>query len=123
MPEVFIRDMNGRLARAGEVTLPSNRNFRDAWVWNGPVMEVDMPTARWLYRDRVKTAEKAMAAELLPRLFDAELGNNPLEKAELARLRGKARNSRDDTAIDAATTPEDLLALWDDESLGSFTEE
>jgi len=52
--------------------------------------------------------------------LDAELTDDPVAKAELVRLRGKAKDSVSSSNVDAAATPEALVALWDTESLGDW---
>jgi len=63
MSDTYIRDRNGHLTRAEDVTAPQN----NAWEINGRVIEVDMHkdfrTARELYRAKVKAAETVQARQ------------------------------------------------------------
>ena len=102
------------------LTVPPSREFRDAWVLNGTVVEIDMAKARDIHRARIRRERVERfepfdkEATPLTRKFALGTSLTPQENARLLRAEQGAKKLRDapaDPRIDAATTPEQLAAL------------
>ena len=94
------------------VTKPANRDFRDAWVLNGTVIEVDMVKARDTHRDRLRAARADEFAINDIAINDAILEDDAAGKTAAIARRDELRDVPSDPAIEAATTPEELSAVW-----------
>jgi len=114
MTKTYVRDVNGDVVDADNVKMPASRAWRDAWKRNGAAIDTDMVAARKLFRGMAKRSlEERMKADIVPAFMDAVLEK---DTAALAVIKGLRRASKlIDTlpAIDSATTPEELSALWD----------
>lgn len=91
---------------------PQKKPFRNAWVWNGTALSVDMPKARVIWRQEMRRKR----AERWP-LWDAEYlkadeAGDATRKAELAAKRQQLRDVTAHPGIGAATTPDELRAVW-----------
>ena len=92
------------------VATPKDRTFRAAWKAEEGVIEVDMAAAREIFRDMLRRARKAKLEEL-----DAAARKFRRDEEQLDLIDVEAQRLRDlpaDPRIDAASTPEELLALW-----------
>ena len=94
--------------------LPKGREFRNAWVNHPtrPGLEVDMPKARVIHMDRIRAKrDEALAASDGPMLRAMENNDAP----EIARLKAERQALREipqTFALNGATTPAELSALW-----------
>lgn len=119
MTTIYIQ-MGADTVDAATVTVPSDRTFRDAWVLDGSVIEVDMAAARDIHRDRIR-AERESAFDPFDKisipLTRKMAGGTALtaqEQAELNAAELNAQKLRDAPAhadIDGAATPDELKAL------------
>lgn len=119
--QTLIRDRNGNMVDASQVALPTNRHFRSCWVKDpaAPVIHVDMDAARALYKERAEEAtERFMREKLVPQLLDADMDNDDAARRKIRKIRRDGRQKRLEAAIDAAQTPEELEALWDEKLMG-----
>jgi len=96
--------------------IPSDRSFRDAWERDtSPAPEsvkVNMPKARSIHMDRIRTARDAKLKDLdLAYMQADELGDAASKKAIVAEKQA-LRDLPQTFDLNAATTPEDLKALW-----------
>ena len=120
MSKSFVRDANGRMVDLADVTLPTNRTFRSAWVHDvkGAAIVVDLGHAKDQFRIAAhEAAKRVWLEETLPAYIDAEMSDDNSEKARLKGKRGKSKGSAE-VDLSSATTVEDLVALWDEDSLG-----
>lgn len=103
-------NINGETREASSLTFPSTgRQFRGAWQFNGSAIEVDMVTARELFRDRVRAARKPELEKLDAEFMQAlEVGKDTVE---VAKKKKALRDATKDPAIEAASTPEELLKV------------
>jgi hypothetical protein len=91
-------NINGQTVNANDVTMPETKEFRDAWVLNGNVIEIDWDKARADFRSKasmsradflnaaanlgIVTDEDAIYAALgnWPASFNAVLPSDPAEQ-------------------------------------------
>lgn len=95
--------------RIGPDEVPADRTFRNAWKDDGKALGVDLPKARDIHRERLRT----LRAPLLTAL-DAEFQRSYKDPAAMDAIEAKKQALRDvtaDPAIEAAKTPEDLKAV------------
>jgi hypothetical protein len=101
------------LSAAEEASIASSdRTFRDAWRDSGGII-VHMPTAREIWRDRLRRL-RAIVFAILDDLYNRALETGDV--AEQARIAAKRQALRDvpaDPRIITASTPAELLALPD----------
>lgn len=119
MPKTYIA-IAGQTYDAKTITPPNDRTFRNAWVFDGAVIDVDMAVARDIHRDHIRI-------ERLPRFDPFDTISIPLsrkaaggavlttdEKNAINTAEFQAQKLRDapaDPRIDTATTPDELKAL------------
>lgn len=110
-------DIGGRLFETASADLPSEREFRDAWVTNEfDQIEVDMVKARDIKiekivanaQERILKAEAKAARKALKGLGSSE------EDADLAKFKSKPKKAGRDL-ITQATTPAQLDAITEDQ--------
>lgn len=92
--------------------VPADRTFREAWNItdvNSGVIDVDMGKAKDIYRDKLRAA-RAEAFPKLDAMFMKAMETGADTSAIVAR-KEELRNCTSDPRIDAATTPQELLAL------------
>ena len=114
-----------RFVQADEI--PADRTFRNALRDRGlrdttQKLEIDMPVAREIHRDRIRRArEPKLAAldveyqrtgEIAETLAMNGVQFKASERARIAKQKEALRNAPADPAIDAAQTPEELKAAW-----------
>jgi hypothetical protein len=98
--------------RIEDVEFPADRDFRDAWKRTPGKIEVDMPKARGVHRDRLRR----MRAPLLAKAdvdFMLALERGQSTAAVVARKQA-LRDVTADPRIEAAQTPEELKAVVPD---------
>ena len=118
MPETYIVDSAGVQANANEVTAPSDRHFRGAWVLSGSVISEDLDAAKVIFKDKVREARKPLLdAEDVVYMKALEADDADAKVASVAK-KNALRDAPSDAAIDAATTIDELKAAWDTSLLG-----
>lgn len=95
-------------------TIPSDRTFRDAWAVNGGAVAVDMPKAREIHKDRMRSERAPKLAALDIEFIQAVEADDKTKQADIAARKQALRDVTDDPAIEAAGTPEDLKAVLPD---------
>lgn len=96
-----------------EATLPTDRAFRDAWRQTGRAVEINMPAARDISRDRIRVEREPILADLDALVSRALASEAATKLDDLAAAEAKRQTARDATAdprLEAATTPDDLKA-------------
>jgi hypothetical protein len=115
--DTYIVDKDGNQANAANVTVPSDRNFRGAWVLSGNVISEDIETAREIFKDKVREARapllEAKDVELMKAL---ETG---ADTTAIAAAKNALRDAPAAAAIASASTIEELKAAWDTSVLGA----
>lgn len=116
MVDTYIVDKDGNQANAASVTVPSDRNFRGAWVLSGNVISEDIDTAKEIFKDKVREARapllEAKDVELMKAL---ETG---ADTTAIAAAKNALRDAPAAAAIASATTITELKAAWDTATLG-----
>lgn len=96
--------------RVADESPPADRTFRDTWVDDGATIAHDMTKAREIWRDRMRDARAPLLAAL-----DIEY-MRALERGQATEtIVGRKQGLRDapaDPAIEVASTPDELKAVW-----------
>lgn len=109
MPNSYIQ-IGGQTIDSANVAGPiPSKSFRDAWKLDGDVISVDMAKAKAIAKEYVREE----AAPVLARLREVieERQDNGLAVTNQIAKRKALRAALADPRIDAATTPEELLAV------------
>jgi uncharacterized pyridoxamine 5'-phosphate oxidase family protein len=93
--------------------LPKERTFRNAWT-GGAKINVDMPKARNIWRDRMREARSTKLAALDIEYQRADEVSDAVRKQEIALKKQALRDVPALPEIEAANTPEELKAVWPD---------
>jgi len=118
MVDTYIVDKNGQSVLASGATVPSDRNFRGAWVLNGSVISEDINSAKEIFKDKVREVRKPLLeAEDVVYMKALEADNASAKTASVA-TKNALRDATDDSAIADATTITELKAAWDTNVLG-----
>ena len=104
----YIADKDGNQIDASTATVPSDRNFRGAWVLNGTVISEDLTKAKEIFADKVREAR----APLLEAL-DTDFMKAQETSADTTSIVASKQALRDaPTAGNSATTIAELKAAW-----------
>jgi len=104
----YIVDKDGNQIDASTATVPSDRNFRGAWVLNGSVISEDLNKAKEIFADKIREARTPLLAAL-----DTDYMKALEQGADTAAIVASKQALRDaPTAGDAATTIDELKAAW-----------
>lgn len=91
-----------------ETVIPRDRTFRNAWIKGGDSIEVDMPKAREIQRDRIRVMRKpileALDVDYIRALEDGDLN----KQAQIVSVKQELRDATDSPEIESAKTPEAL---------------
>jgi hypothetical protein len=118
MVDTYITDKNGQSVLASGATVPSDRNFRGAWVLNGNVISEDIDTAKEIFKDKIREVRKPLLeAEDVVYMKALEADDSAAKAASVA-TKNALRDATDDSAIADATTITELKAAWDTDTLG-----
>ena len=112
----YIVDKDGNQIDASTATVPSNRDFRGAWSLSGTVISEDVTRAKEIFRDKIREVRapllEAKDVELMKAL---ETGAST---TDIAAAKNALRDAPAASAIDSATTIDELKAAWDTSILG-----
>jgi len=114
----YIVDANGQQVDASTVSVPANRDFRGAWVLNGPVIQEDMAKAKDIFKDKIREARTPLlAAEDVTYMKALEADDAAAKTASVAK-KTALRDATDASAISDAANISELKAAWDSDTLG-----
>ena len=114
----MISDKDGNSADASKITMPKTRDFRGAWTLEGDVMKEDLSAAKEIFRDKVKEARTPLlASEDVAFMMALENDDASARAASVAKKKA-LRDATKASAIDAASSIEELTAAWDTSVLG-----
>jgi len=114
----MISDKDGNSADASKLTMPKNRDFRGAWTLEGDVMKEDLSAAKELFKDKIKEARNPLlASEDVAFMMALENDDSSAKAASVAKKKA-LRDATKASAIDAASSIEELTAAWDTSVLG-----
>lgn len=95
-----------------ESAIPANRAFRNAWKAGAGVVEHDMGKCREIHKDNLRRHRAPKLAALDVELMRAMESGDPGKRADIAARKKGLRDVTRHPEIDAAQTPEQLLAVW-----------
>ena len=114
----MISDKDGNSADASKITMPKNRDFRGAWTLEGDVMKEDLSVAKELFKSKIKEARNPLlASEDVAFMMALENDDSSAKAASVAKKKA-LRDATKASAIDAASSIEELTAAWDTSVLG-----
>jgi len=114
----MISDKDGNSADASKITMPKNRDFRGAWTLEGDVMKEDLSVAKELFKSKIKEARTPLlASEDVAFMMSLENDDSKAKAASVAKKKA-LRDATKASAIDAASSIEELTAAWDTSVLG-----
>ena len=119
MVDTYIVDKDGNQANAANVTVPSDRSFRNAWSLSGSVISEDLDSAKVIFKDKVREVRKPLLdAEDVVYMKALEADDATAKAASVAK-KTSLRDAPAASAIDSATTITELKAAWDSDLLGA----
>lgn len=89
-----------------------DRAFRNAWVMNAGRVEVDMPKAREVMREKMRAARVPLLDALDADYLRADETGDAATKATVTARKQALRDVTAIPAIDSARTPDELKAAW-----------
>ena len=114
----MISDKDGNSADASKITMPKNRDFRGAWTLEGDVMKEDLSAAKEIFKDKIKEARNPLlASEDVAFMMALENDDSKAKAASVAKKKA-LRDATKASAINAASSIEELTAAWDTSVLG-----
>jgi len=114
----MISDKDGNSADASKVTMPKTRDFRGAWTLEGDVMKEDLSAAKEIFKDKIKEARTPLlASEDVAFMMALENDDASARAASVAKKKA-LRDATKASAIDAASSIDELKAAWDTSVLG-----
>jgi len=114
----MISDKDGNSADASKLTMPKNRDFRGAWTLEGDVMKEDLSAAKELFKSKIKEARNPLlASEDVAFMMALENDDSKAKAASVAKKKA-LRDATKASAINAASSIEELTAAWDTSVLG-----
>jgi len=114
----MISDKDGNSADVSKLTMPKNRDFRGAWTLEGDVMKEDLSAAKEIFKSKIKEARNPLlASEDVAFMMALENDDSSAKAASVAKKKA-LRDATKASAIDAASSIEELTAAWDTSVLG-----
>ena len=103
-------NINGDVRDTSSLTLPTDRTFRNAWVFgDADVVEVDIPKAQEIFKDNLRRERKPLLEALDVEYMKAmERGE---DTTAIVAQKVALRDITADARIASATTPEQLGAM------------
>ena len=118
MPETYIVDSRGATVNANEVTVPSSRHFRGAWVTSGKVISEDLDAAKVIFKDKIREVRKPLLDEEDVVYMKALEEDDADAKTASVAKKKSLRDAPAASAISDASTIDELKAAWDESLLG-----
>lgn len=95
--------------------IPTDRIFRNAWVKGKGAVDVDMVKARDIHMERIRVARDRQLTKLDVDYARADERNDGPLKVQIAQQKQGLRDLPQTLDLSAATTPEQLVAIWPQE--------
>lgn len=105
--------IDGQLIDASTVTVPT-RAFRDAWVLNGPVIEIDVSKAKEVWKTKLRQARATKMDKLDAEYFRALETGDTNKQTEVAATKQLLRDVTKHPDLLAASTVAEIEAFWPD---------
>ena len=114
----YIIDKDGNQADAANVSVPSTRDFRNAWVLSGSVISEDLATAKTIFKEKIREVRAPLLeAEDVVYMKALEADDASAKTASVAKKKA-LRDAPAASAISSADTIAKLKAAWDTSVLG-----
>ena len=116
----MIRDKDGVIAAAPS-TMPSDRHFRNAWVFDSAqtAIDEDLTVAKEIFKDKIREVRTPLLeAEDVVWMIAAECNYSDGKVASVAKKK-KLRDAPAASAITNAVNITALKAAWDEDVLGA----
>ena len=116
----MIQDKDGVIA-ATPSTMPSDRHFRNAWVFdsNQTAISEDIAAAKVIFKDKIREVRAPLLeAEDVVYMKALEADDASAKTASAAKKK-KLRDAPAASAITSADTIDKLKAAWDEDVLGT----
>ena len=116
----MIQDKDGVVA-ATPSTMPSDRHFRNAWVFDSDrtAISEDIAAAKVIFKDKIREVRgPLLEAEDVVWMKAAEANDSDGKVASVAKKK-KLRDAPAASAITSADTIDKLKAAWDSDVLGT----
>ena len=116
----MIQDKDGKIA-ATPSTMPSDRHFRNAWVFNenADAITEDMSEAKKIFQDKIREIRAPLLeAEDVVYMKALEADDATAKAASVAKKK-KLRDAPAASEITSADTIDKLKAAWDESVLGT----
>lgn len=96
--------------------IPTDRTFRNAWCDVTPELTIDihMPKARDIHRDRMRSARAPLLASLDVAYQRADEAGDAAAKKQIADRKQALRDATAHPGIASATSLDELKAVWPD---------
>ena len=115
----YIVDKDGNQANAASVSVPSDRNFRNAWTLSGKVISEDLATAKTIFKDKIREVRgPLLEAEDVVYMKALEADDADAKTASVAKKKA-LRDAPAAKAITDADTIAKLKDAWDTSVLGA----
>jgi hypothetical protein len=116
--DTYIIDKDGNQANASEVTVPANRDFREAWSLSGTVISEDLDKAKEIFKDKIREVRAPLLeAEDVVYMKALEADDASAKTASVNKKKA-LRDAPAASAITNADTIAKLKAAWDTSVLG-----
>ena len=115
----YILDKDGNQIDAANATVPTNRDFRDAWSLSGSVISEDITKAKELFKDKVREVRKPLLDAEDVTYMKAIEADDSAAKTTSAAKKTSLRDAPSASAISSATDIAGLKAAWDTNLLGA----
>ena len=102
-----------------DVTSPSDKMFRNAWVLDGAVITEDIDAARDIFKDKIREVRKPLLEAEDVVYMKAMESDDSDAKIASANQKNALRDAPAASAISSATTITELKAAWPTDLLGT----
>lgn len=110
MAKTYI-NINGDIRDAASLTKPQSREFRNAWQFNGNVVEVDMTKAVELKKDTLRRERAEQFSALDAEYMQALETGDDRRKGSVAKRKQQLRDMTKHPKLIGAKSPEELISL------------
>lgn len=93
-------------------SMPANRKFRDAWILNGQIIDINMPRAVEIWKNKMRTARAPIMDKLDSEFFRALETGDKEKQDEITALKQELRNVTSLPELAAAKTVAELEMVW-----------
>ena len=116
----YIVDKDGnQIDKAEATSIPSNRDFRDAWSLSGKVISEDMTKAKELFKDKIREVRGPLLEAEDVVYMKAMESDDATAKTASVTKKNNLRDAPAASAIGSASTIAELKAAWDTDLLGA----